>query len=50
MFLADFMAVKGMFGLFVIDFMAVKGLFGLCLTGFMDLFMACLWMILCADL
>ena len=48
--MADFMAVKGMFGLFVINFMAVKGLFGLCLTGFMALFMACLWMILWADL
>ena len=48
--MADFMAVKGMFGLFVIDFMVFKGLFGLCLIGFMALFMACLWMILWADL
>ena len=50
MFVADFMAVKGMIGLFVTNSMAVKRLFGLCLTNFMALFMACLWMILWADL
>ena len=48
--MADFMAVKGLFGLFVASSIVVKGLFGLCLTDFMAVFKACLWLVLWADL
>ena len=50
LFVTGFMAIKGLFGLFVAGSMAVKGLFVLCLAGFMALFMACLWLVLWANL